>query len=290
MRNTTGIIRFNNTIQKQFSTHTLLNSPNLVRLFLIFFITFFSLNTFAKEKTRITERGSSLFYRSWRYPQVTDNQKDKEEKDLAKDSLEELLPDSTLIAQNDSIKNGNTEEADEVGNKDKDDNSDNLAQHSPDAAEADKGENGDKDHLADDILSGGKSTDKDPSSQNLDNEDDSKNNAVIPTVCVLYFKFDQSNYTRDYSAEIDTILQFIDYHQGKDFLLTAHTDERGTVAYNQALSERRAKQLFKTLVERGVDPKRLTCIGRSELEPAIRNAKTEREHQLNRRVVISVKE
>lgn len=253
-----------------------MNSHNLVRLFLIFFITFFSLNTFAKEKTRITERGSSLFYRSWRYPQVTDNQKDKEENDLAKDSLDKILPDSTLIAQNDSIKNDDTNNL--------------IAQHSPETEEADKGENGDKDHLADDILSGGKSPDKDPSSQNLDNEDDNKNNTAIPTVCVLYFKFDQSNYTRDYSAEIDTILQFIDYHQGKDFLLTAHTDERGTVAYNQALSERRAKQLFKTLVERGVDPKRLTCIGRSELEPAIRNAKTEREHQLNRRVVISVKE
>ena len=276
MRNTTRINRFNNTIQKQFLIHTLLNSHNLVRLFLIFFITFFSLNTFAKEKTRITERGSSLFYRSWRYPQVTDNQKDKEENDLAKDSLDKILPDSTLISQNDSIKNDDTNNL--------------IAQHSPETEEADKGENGDKDHLADDILSGGKSPDKDPSSQNLDNEDDNKNNTAIPTVCVLYFKFDQSNYTRDYSAEIDTILQFIDYHQGKDFLLTAHTDERGTVAYNQALSERRAKQLFKTLVERGVDPKRLTCIGRSELEPAIRNAKTEREHQLNRRVVISVKE
>ena len=276
MRKTTRINRFYNTIQKQFSSHTLLNSHNLVRLFLIFFITFFSLNTFAKEKTRITERGSSLFYRSWRYPQVTDNQKDKEENDLAKDSLEEILPDSTLIAQNDSIKDDDTNNL--------------IAQHSPETEEADKGENGDKDHLADNILSGGKSPDKDSSNQNLDNEDDSKNNAVIPTVCVLYFKFDQSNYTRDYSAEIDTILQFIDYHQGKDFLLTAHTDERGTVAYNQALSERRAKQLFKTLVERGVDPKRLTCIGRSELEPAIRNAKTEREHQLNRRVVISVQE
>ncbi len=276
MRNTTRINRFNNTIQKQFPNHTLLNSHNLVRLFLIFFITFFSLNTFAKEKTRITERGSSLFYRSWRYPQVVDNQKDKEDENLAKNTIAKILPDSTMIAQNDSINNDNTNNL--------------IAQHSPETEEADKGENGDKDHLADDILSGGKSPDKDSLSQNPENEGGRQNGKKIPAVCVLYFKFDQSNYTRDYSAEIDTILQFIDYHQGKDFLLTAHTDERGTVAYNQALSERRAKQLFKTLVERGVDPKRLTCIGRSELEPAIRNAKTEREHQLNRRVVISVKE
>ena len=253
-----------------------MNSHNFARLFLVFFITFFSLNTFAKEKTRITERGSSLFYRSWRYPQVTDNQKDKEEGNLAKDSTAKILPDSTLIAKNDSIKNDDTNNL--------------IVQHSPEIEEADKGENGDKDHLADDILSGGKSPAKDSSNQNLINEGDRQKDTKIPAVCVLYFKFDQSNYTRDYSTEIDTILQFIDYHKGKDFLLTAHTDERGTVAYNQALSERRAKQLFKTLVERGVDPKRLTCIGRSELEPAVRNAKTEREHQLNRRVVISVKE
>ncbi len=246
MRNTIETNRFSNTIQKHVPKHTLLNSTDFIRLFLIFSILLFSLSTYSKEKTRITERGSSLFYRSWRYPQVADNQKDKEDNDLAKDSIDNTLPDSTFIAKNDSI--GNDDTLDDSFNDNE-------------------------------ISNGGN-----------DNEDKTTIIPKMPDVCVLYFKFDQSNYTHDYTAEIDTILQFIDYHKGKDFILTAHTDERGTVAYNQALSERRAKQLFKTLVERGVDPKRLTCIGRSKLEPTIRNAKTEREHQLNRRVVISVRE
>lgn len=242
MKNTIETNRFNNTIQKHFAPHSLLNRTGFIRLFLIFFISLFSFSSYSKGKTRITERGSSLFYRSWRYPQITDNQKEKENDELAKDSIIITIPDSTFIAKNDSIGN-------------------------------------------DDILD-----DNEISSKGNDEEDKPTDNLIMPEVCVLYFKFDQSNYTHDYTAEIDTILQFIDYHKGENFLLTAHTDERGSVAYNQALSERRAKQLYKTLVERGVDPKRLTCIGRSELEPSIRNAKTEREHQLNRRVVITVKE
>ncbi len=230
-----------------------------MRLLLAFLITLFSLSSFSKEKTRITERGSSLFYRSWRYPQIADNQNDKENDELEKDSVDNnTIPDSTFIAENDSIGNGDTLDDNEIldGNEINDKENDN--------------ENKPTDNPNTPIMS--------------DNMPDN-----MPEACVLYFKFDQSNYTRDYTAEIDTILQFIDYHKGENFLLTAHTDERGSIAYNQALSERRAQQLFRTLVAQGVDPNRLTCVGRSKLEPIIRNARTERDHQLNRRVVISVK-
>ncbi len=49
---------------------------------------------------------------------------------------------------------------------------------------------------------------------------------------------------------------------GARFRIAGHTDARGTDAYNQALSERRAEAARRFLVERaGVDPARLTAVG-----------------------------
>ena len=70
-----------------------------------------STQVFAKEKQRVTEQGSSLFYRSWRYPVVTDGKEKEVEKDtLSSDTLpaisektETLLVDS-LPALPDSLK------------------------------------------------------------------------------------------------------------------------------------------------------------------------------------------
>ena len=104
--------------------------------------------------------------------------------------------------------------------------------------------------------------------------------------CILYFIFDQDNFISEYKKELDIIMNFINYHKGADFRIIGHTDTRGSVEYNQGLSERRAQKLKNILVNRGVESKRLKTVGRSELELAIPNAKNEKEHQLNRRVVI----
>jgi outer membrane protein OmpA-like peptidoglycan-associated protein len=49
---------------------------------------------------------------------------------------------------------------------------------------------------------------------------------------------------------------------GAKFRIAGHTDARGTDAYNQALSERRAEAARRYLVEQGsVDPSRLSAVG-----------------------------
>ena len=105
-------------------------------------------------------------------------------------------------------------------------------------------------------------------------------------VCILYFIFDQDNFIADYKKEIEMIMNFIDYHKGANFKITGHTDTRGSIEYNQKLSERRAQKLKSILINKGVDENRLNTVGRSELELAIPNARNEKEHQLNRRVII----
>ena len=195
-----------------------------------------------KKKERITERGSSLFYRSWRYPVVEEEKRDTMEKDTVPVLPVDTVPADTLVQDPvvvDTLPNVLTETPKEPA----------------------------------DTL---------PTPPRVSRPD-------INT-CIVYFIFDQNNFITDYSAEFDTIMAFIDYHKGKDFEVIGHTDERGTVAYNQGLSERRAKRVYEVLVRRGVDPKRLTMIGRSELELVYPHAKNEYEHLMNRRVVVRVKE
>ena len=195
-----------------------------------------------KKKERITERGSSLFYRSWRYPVVEEEKRDTTEKDTLPVLPVDTVPADTLVQDSvvvDTLPNVLTETPKEPA----------------------------------DTL---------PTPPRVSRPD-------INT-CIVYFIFDQNNFITDYSAEFDTIMAFIDYHKGKDFEVIGHTDERGTVAYNQGLSERRAKRVYEVLVRRGVDPKRLTMIGRSELELVYPHAKNEYEHLMNRRVVVRVKE
>ena len=52
--------------------------------------------------------------------------------------------------------------------------------------------------------------------------------------------------------------------------LFSHTDSRSSAAYNQVLSENRAKAVYKFLVEeKGIDPRRIQPIGMGEAEPAV---------------------
>lgn len=214
-----------------------------------------------RSKERITERGSSLFYRSWRYPVV---------QDAEQDTTKKMSVDSVAVV--DSLPQDTTPLLDTIPQ-------DALTELLTPAEKLAK----------DSIHSTAATADGDDSQHGAESDMPKVARPDINT-CIVYFVFDQSNFIRDYKAEFDTIMAFIDYHRGKDFEVIGHTDERGTVQYNQGLSERRAKKVFDVLVGRGVDPKRLTRIGRSELELAIPHAKNEREHLLNRRVVVRVKE
>ena len=66
-----------------------------------------------------------------------------------------------------------------------------------------------------------------------------------------------------------------------------HTDSQGPAAINQALSSQRAQAVLQALVERGVDPSRLTAVGVGSEKPIADNDTAEGRRQ-NRRVEIYV--
>ena len=95
-----------------------------------------------------------------------------------------------------------------------------------------------------------------------------------------YNKFQQSDHTISIHA-----------NPGIRILLGSHTDCRGDDAYNDVLSEKRAKSAKDWLIEHGISSSRLESKGYGEREPSV-NCKceecTEAQHQLNRRTTFKI--
>ncbi len=66
-----------------------------------------------------------------------------------------------------------------------------------------------------------------------------------------------------------------------------HTDDTGTAAQNQELSEARARSVIVSLIERGISAERLSSKGFGESQPIAPN-KTEQDRAQNRRVEIKI--
>ena len=73
----------------------------------------------------------------------------------------------------------------------------------------------------------------------------------------------------------------------QSFVIEGHTDSRGSDAYNHKLSQLRAMAVRGYLIDRGVDPDRITAIGRGEDVPIASNTAPEGRAN-NRRVEIVV--
>jgi OmpA-OmpF porin, OOP family len=71
----------------------------------------------------------------------------------------------------------------------------------------------------------------------------------------------------------------------QSIVLTGHTDSRGTNAYNQKLSERRATTVKNYMVSQGLSAGMITSSGKGETQPVATN-KTDEGRAKNRRVDI----
>jgi len=73
-----------------------------------------------------------------------------------------------------------------------------------------------------------------------------------------------------------------------DLLVKGHTDSTGSEAYNQELSERRARSVQNFLIAKGVAAQRITAIGFGKTMPVASNDTVEGRSQ-NRRVEIEIR-
>lgn len=107
----------------------------------------------------------------------------------------------------------------------------------------------------------------------------------------IYFDFDKYYIRPDAKPELDKIVKIMNEYPTIVVECGSHTDCRNTYAYNEVLSDNRAKSSVAYIVSKGIDPKRITGRGYGEYrlftncpcEGSQETVCTEENHQLNRR-------
>ena len=103
----------------------------------------------------------------------------------------------------------------------------------------------------------------------------------------IYFDFNMWNIRQDSKVILDELASKLERYPNIYLKISSHTDSRGTVRYNQILSERRAESTRNYLALEGyINARRLQFEGFGELQPIVPCPLldcTDEEHQLNRR-------
>lgn len=108
------------------------------------------------------------------------------------------------------------------------------------------------------------------------------------------FDFDKSELRSLSKEELNKVYNYLFTHPDQSLQLDGHADWIGTVEYNLALSERRAKEAYDYLIARGIEDSRLIYQYFGEAVPVAPNANPDgsdnpQGRQLNRRCEISIK-
>lgn len=102
------------------------------------------------------------------------------------------------------------------------------------------------------------------------------------------FDYDSATVKPAFRDTLDKLADLLRKYDRTVVHVIGHTDSSGSDAYNQSLSERRARAVMDYLISRGVNVDRLRSEGRGEREPRDSNA-SEAGRQLNRRVEVYMK-
>lgn len=109
----------------------------------------------------------------------------------------------------------------------------------------------------------------------------------------IYYDLDKAEIRADAAVELDKLVKILKDNPAIRIELSSHTDSRSSDAYNLSLSQRRAQSAVDYIVSQGIAAERLVAKGYGESQLIIKDAKTEEEHQTNRRTefkVIEIKE
>ncbi len=97
-----------------------------------------------------------------------------------------------------------------------------------------------------------------------------------------YFDFDKYNLVDSAKAALDFNYRLLSEYEDAIIKIEGHCDERGSKEYNLALGEKRARSCQEYLVNRGIDPNRISIISYGEERPAATGS-NERAWAKNRR-------
>jgi outer membrane protein OmpA-like peptidoglycan-associated protein len=104
------------------------------------------------------------------------------------------------------------------------------------------------------------------------------------TCSTLYqFDFDKADIKPESKPIIDQIVKLLTANAGLKLTVEGHTDNVGNPAYNQRLSEARAKSVVAALTTQGIDSRRLNAVSYGQTRPIADNG-TDEGRAKNRRV------
>jgi peptidoglycan-associated lipoprotein len=83
----------------------------------------------------------------------------------------------------------------------------------------------------------------------------------------IYFEYDKSDIRGDQQSSIQADVQFLNSHQGINFTVEGHCDERGSTEYNLALGDQRAAAVKNALTQAGVPVSRIKTISYGKEKP-----------------------
>lgn len=106
----------------------------------------------------------------------------------------------------------------------------------------------------------------------------------------IYYDLNKFNIRPDAALELDKLVTILKDNPTLRIELGSHTDVRDTDSYNIRLSQNRARSAVDYIVSKGIDQTRMTAKGYGETVVIVKNAKTEEEHQRNRRTEFKILE
>lgn len=103
----------------------------------------------------------------------------------------------------------------------------------------------------------------------------------------IFFDTDKFDLKDASKIELNKLISFLNKNPKIKFEVSGHTDNVGTVPYNQVLSERRAKSVFSYLLANGINAERMISKGYGDSKPIADN-KTESGRAQNRRTEFKI--
>ena len=104
----------------------------------------------------------------------------------------------------------------------------------------------------------------------------------------IYYDLDKADIRADAAIELNKLVTIMTDNPTISIELSSHTDDRASPEYNQDLSQRRAESAVFYIISEGINQNRIVAKGYGESQLKIPNAKTEEEHQINRRTEFKV--
>jgi peptidoglycan-associated lipoprotein len=83
----------------------------------------------------------------------------------------------------------------------------------------------------------------------------------------IFYDFDKATLRPDSKDALDELIALLNDNPNVTIELSAHTDRKGSDAYNIDLSQRRAQSVVDYLIKGGIDKERLTAVGYGKSTP-----------------------